>query len=257
MRNKRIWATGLALLVLMGIGVDNTGCANAVPTAPSSTPAIFSVINLRIEPSEISVGEKATVSAEIKNTGGSEGSYIAELKVNGETEDSQNLTVPSGASVDVTFSVSKDTPGLYQVTLGNLTGQFEVTGTTESATRTAVWSDAVVTQLLFKEMPGFIVHIQSKNKAVVEGGPIGVTVTIGVADGKIYFGVPPMAYDYMAGGHSVIKTYTEYDGDKLWLTALPPWVDPTKEIAPDVDRLPFVESVTTSSGEVTITYRWP
>jgi hypothetical protein len=241
----------------MGVSILNAGCTKTAPTAPSPTPAAFSVNNLRIEPSETKAGEKVTVSAEVKNTGGSEGSYTAELKVNGVTEDSQNLTIPSGASVDVTFSVSKDTPGVYQVTLGNLTAQFAVTETTASASRTAIWSDGVVTQLLFKEMPEFTVHIQSKNKAVIEGGPMPVEVSIGVSEGKIYFGVPSMAYDYIAGGHGVIKTYTEYDGDKLWLTALPPWVDPSKELAPDVDKLPFVESVTTKGGEATITYRWP
>ena len=257
MKSKRIWAAGLALVVLMGIGVLNSGCTNTVSTVPSPTPAAFSVSNLRIEPSEPNAGEKATVSAAVKNTGGSEGSYTAELKVNGVTEDSQNLTILAGGSVNVTFNVSKDTPGVYQVALGNVTGQFVVIENAESASRTAIWSDDVVTQLLFKEMPEYTIHIQSKNKAVVEGGPMPVEVSIGVSEGKIYFGVPAMAYDYIAGGHSVIKTYTEYDGDKLWLTALPPWVDPSKEIAPDVDKLPFVESVTTKGGEATLTYRWP
>jgi hypothetical protein len=257
LNNKTIWAVGFSLVALIGVSMLNAGCTNTAPTAPSPTLAAFSVSNLRIEPSEIKAGEKATVSAEVNNTGGSEGSYTAELKVNSITEDSQNLTIPSGASVDVTFSVSKDNPGVYQVALDNLTGQFVVIETTESASRTAIWSDGVVTQLLFKEMPEYTIHIQSNNKAVVEGGPIGIEVSVGVSEGKIYFGVPSMAYDYMAGGHGVIKTYTEYDGDKLWLTALPPWVDPSKEIAPDVDRLPFVESVTTRSGEATLTYRWP
>jgi hypothetical protein len=256
-KNKTIWAVGLSLVALIGVSILNAGCNKTTPTASSPTPAAFSVSNLHIEPSETKAGEKVTVSAEVKNTGGSEGSYTAELKVNGVTEDSQNLTIPAGASVGVTFSVSKDTPGVYQVTLGNLTAQFEVTKTTESVSRTATWSDGVVTQLLFKEMPGYTVHILSNNKAVVEGGPIPIEVSIGVSEGKIYFGVPSMAYDYMAGGHGVIKTYTEYDGDKLWLTALPPWVDPSKEIAPDVDKLPYVESVTTKGGEATLTYRWP
>jgi hypothetical protein len=255
--NKQTWALGLTLMALVGVSILNAGCANTAPKASSSTPAAFQVSNLRIEPSEIKAGEKATVSAEVKNTGGSEGSYTAELKVNGMTEGSQNLTIPSGASSGITFTVSKDTPGVYQVGLDNLTGQFTVIKAATSALRTATWSDSVVTQLLFKEMPEFTVHIMGKNEAVVEGGPIGVTVSVGVSDGKIYFGMPSWAYDYIVGGHKVIKTYTEYDGSKLWLTDLPPWVDPTKEIAPDVDRLPYVESVTTRGGVATLTYRWP
>jgi hypothetical protein len=256
-KNKIIWAVGLSLVVLMGISILNAGCSQTVPTASSSTPAAFQVSNLCIEPSEIKAGEKATVSAEVKNAGGSEGSYTAELKVNGVTESSQNLTIPAGASSGIMFTVSKDTPGVYQVGLDNLTGQFTVIEAATSALRTVIWSDSVVTQLLFKEMPEFTVHIMGKNEATIEGGPIGVTVSVGVSEGKIYFGVPSWAYDYIVGGHKVIKTYTEYDGSKLWLTSLPPWVDPTKEIAPDVDRLPYVESVTTKGGAATLTYRWP
>jgi len=185
LKNKRIWAAGLSLVALIGVSILNAGCTKTAPTAPSPTQAAFSVSNLRIEPSETKAGEKVTVSAEVKNTGGSEGSYTAELKVNGVTEGSQNLTIPAGGSIGVTFSVSKDTPGVYQVTLGNLTAQFAVTETTASASRTAIWSDGVVTQLLFKEMPEYTVHIQSKNKAVIEGGPMPVQVSIGVYEGKI------------------------------------------------------------------------
>jgi CARDB len=257
LKNKRTLVLSLTLMALMGVSIFNAGCSQGAPTASSSTPAAFQVSNLRIEPSEIKAGEKVTVSAEVKNAGGSEGSYTAELKVNGMTEGSQNLTIPAGTSSAVTFTVSKDTPGVYQVGLGNLTGQFTVIEAATAALRTVTWSDEIVTQLLFKGMPGYSVHIQSKNNGTVEGGPIGIEISVGVSDGKIYFVVPSMAYDYIAGGNSVIKTYTEYDGDKLWLTALPPWVDPTKEIAPDVDKLPYVESITTKGGAATITYRWP
>ena len=258
LRDKRILAMSLLLLALTGIGILNMGCSSGTtPTVPPPTPAAFTISNLIIEPSGVKAGEEVKVSVEVSNTGSSEGSYTAEMQVNGVTESSQNLSIPAGASLDATFNVMKDIPGTYQVRIADLSGQFVVTEAVVSATRTVVWSDSVVTQLLFKEMPEYTVHMLSNNKAIVEGGPIGITVTIGVSDGKIYFGVPSMAYDYIAGGNAVIKTYTEYDGDKLWLTALPPWVDPAKEIAPDVDKLPFVESVTTKGGEATLTYRWP
>jgi hypothetical protein len=157
LKNKRTWAVGLSLVVLTGVSILNAGCTNTAPTASSSTPAAFQLSNLRIEPSETKAGEKATVSAEVKNAGGSEGSYTAELKVNGVTESSQNLTIPSGASSSIKFTVSKDTPGVYQVGLDNLTGQFKVIEAATSVSRTAIWSDSVVTQLLFKEMPEYTV----------------------------------------------------------------------------------------------------
>ena len=255
MKNKGIWVAVLALVILTGIGALNGGC-NSTASTSSRTPAAFSVTNLSIQPSEINAGEKVIASAEVKNTGGSEGSYTAELKVNGVTEDSQNLTIPASSSVNISFTVAKDVPGVYQVALDNATGQFVVEAV-PVALRTVIWSDEMVTQLLLKEMPGYTVHILSNNKGVVDGGPIPVQVTVGVSEGKIFFGVPFWAYGEIAGEHSTLKTYTEYDGNKLWLTSLPPWVDPTKEIAPDVDKLPFVESVTTKGGEATLTYRWP
>jgi len=258
LKNKRIWAVGLLLIALIGVSIPNAGCTKTAPATPSTTPAAFSVSNLLIEPSEVEAGAEVTVSAQISNTSSSEGGYTAELKVNGITGDSQNLTIPAGASLGVTFSVSKDTPGVYTIALGDLTGKFTVTGSAAAALRTATWSEAAVTVLFFKEIPDFRVRIRAKNEATIEGGPIPVTVSIGVSDGKLYFGgVYSAAYDYIVGAYAPIKTYTTYDGDKLWLTSLPSWVDPAKEFAPDVDTLPFVESVTTKKGEATLSYRWP
>ena len=150
--------------------------------------------------------------------------------------------------------------------MGNLTGQLVVTEpeagpVTEPASgslRSVTWSNAEVTQLLFKEAPGVTVRVKKDNKAVIGNILQSAEVSVGVSEGKIYFdGVSSNLYNLLAGASPVIKSYLELDGKKVWLTTLPPWVDPGEVFAPDVDKLPLFESVTTLEGEATVTYRWP
>jgi hypothetical protein len=56
--------------------------AQEVVTLP---PAEFIISSLSITPSKVKPGEKVTVSTVVTNTGGTEGSYTAILKIN-ETE---------------------------------------------------------------------------------------------------------------------------------------------------------------------------
>lgn len=255
LNDKRLWASSLLLICLMCFGVLILGCTSKEGPI---MPAAFTVSNLSIEPLEAMAGEEVTVAADVNNTGGSEGSYTAELKVNGVTEDTRNIDIPAGASLGVTFNISKDNPGVYEVTLGGLDGQFVVTETAAREIRSATLSDAILTELLFKEMPEAKVRTRLGNKAGIEGVGLPMTVSIGVSEGKIYFGgVSSMIYNIIADVDPGVKSCTKFESDKIWLLSLPPRVDPRELFAPDVDRLPFVESVTTGKGEVAVTYRWP
>lgn len=51
--------------------------------------------------------------------------------------------------------------------------------------------------------------------------------------------------------------YYEHGDRKLTLINMPPSFNSKKLIAPDVDALPYIESVTTVEGKATFTYRWP
>jgi hypothetical protein len=62
----------------------------------------------------------------VLNTGGVQGSYIAELKINGSVEGSQEVTLAGGASIAVNFDIAKDTAGEYMVDIGGQTGKFTV-----------------------------------------------------------------------------------------------------------------------------------
>jgi hypothetical protein len=106
-------ALALALLTIIAVG--------ACPK-----PAAFEVTSLDITPSEATVGETVSITAEISNNGGSEGTYSAVLTIDGATAETKEVTLVAGASETVTFSLIKDTPGTYQVGIGGLTSSLTV-----------------------------------------------------------------------------------------------------------------------------------
>lgn len=96
-------------------------------TVAGLAPATFSVTGLTVSPSEIETGDSATVTATVENTGDLSGTYTAELKVNGATEDTKDVTVGVGESETVTFTVSKEEEGTYSIDVGGKTGTLTVT----------------------------------------------------------------------------------------------------------------------------------
>ena len=123
---------GLGILLLLIATSSLVACAGPTCTlTPALTPsppapAAFQTAGLSINPAELNPGQELTITAMVTNTGDIEGSYIAELKINDTTEQAMELVVVAGETQTLSFLVSKDTPGIYEVTLGELTGQFEV-----------------------------------------------------------------------------------------------------------------------------------
>ncbi len=107
---------------------------------PVPTPAAFEVISLNISPTEVEIGETVNITVLVANTGGQPGSYQVTLKINsvseagGEVagmttsvvEGEREVVLDTSASEQVSFTTSKDTPGLYLVEVNGLTGSFEV-----------------------------------------------------------------------------------------------------------------------------------
>ena len=89
-------------------------------------PADFKISNLEISPAAADVGEKIVITAKIANTGGSQGSYVADLKIDGVVSQTEKLTIPAGTDYTQIFGLCADFPGTYQVNLGGLTGEFVV-----------------------------------------------------------------------------------------------------------------------------------
>jgi hypothetical protein len=109
-----------------GIYKISVGSKESTLTVQKPSPPDFQLSNLGINPTEVNVCESVAITAKLTNTGGSQGSYTAELKIDGITNQVQNLTISAGANCMLCFKVSKGLPGTYKVALGNLSGQFLV-----------------------------------------------------------------------------------------------------------------------------------
>ena len=253
-RQKSSLVLGLALVVICFFTI--AGVVSCASELSSPAPAAFHIAGLAISPVELEPGGEVTISAEVTNTGDIEGSYTAELKIDGVIEATTEITLAGGASQLLSFSVSRDTPGTYKVTWDELAGEFVVAEPLplEPVVRTVTWTDAAITQLLVGPFPGAEAHFLPDNKVQLKYYFV-FTFDCGVTDGKLWLGdVPSLVVQYLSAR---IGEYTSYRDSKLFLTALPPWFDPTKEIAPDVTHLPTLESIETREGEAVITYRWP
>jgi len=89
-------------------------------------PPSLTINSLSISPSEVEPGESVTITVGVANLGTATGSRTIELWIEGELEDSQDLTLDPGAAESVTFAVSREEAGTYRVAVDGFRGEFEV-----------------------------------------------------------------------------------------------------------------------------------
>jgi len=103
-------------------------------------PAVadIQVTSVDVSPSEVKVGETATVTAIVKNLGVAEGTETITFSVNGVATMQEEVTLAPGESTTLTFEISKTEPGTYTI---------DVNGPTETPSET--------TPTPTPEQPGF------------------------------------------------------------------------------------------------------
>ena len=95
--------------------------------APTPPPAEFELTSLLIGPEEAVVGEPVRITAVVENIGGSEGTYAVILSVDGVTTEAKETTlITPGSSAVVIFSLTKNTPGTYEISIGEFSSTFVV-----------------------------------------------------------------------------------------------------------------------------------
>ena len=119
MKKQTISGVAIALLVLVLLA---TSC-RPTPLAPAE----FEISNLIITPSQVEVGEQATITVDIQNIGEVEGVYTVALEIDRAVVETKEVTVAGGEAVTVTFTVVKDAEGTYDVQIGPLTQSLVVT----------------------------------------------------------------------------------------------------------------------------------
>ena len=90
-------------------------------------PASFEVTDAALADSEIIEGDTVKTTATVENSGDLEGTYEAELEIDGQTVDSQSVTLDGGESTTVSFDRSFSDAGSYDVSVsGETAGTLEV-----------------------------------------------------------------------------------------------------------------------------------
>jgi len=89
-------------------------------------PAYFSISNLTVVPERVKQGESAAASVIVTNTGEVSGSYSVALSIKDIAAGLQEVNLGPGESQRVTFNITEDTPGFYQLNIEGLTGRFVV-----------------------------------------------------------------------------------------------------------------------------------
>ena len=84
------------------------------------------ISNLTVKPVQVAPGEDVRVEAEARNLSDERSTCVISLSIDGGEEATRTLTLESGAIETVTFVVTRDTAGTYEVAIGNLTQQFTV-----------------------------------------------------------------------------------------------------------------------------------
>ena len=86
----------------------------------------FALHDLRVEPDVVRVDQPVTVSAGIKNVGGSTGSYSVVLQVRGQPVQTTPVELDAGQASRVQWTLAYDQLGSYEVRVEHMTDSFRV-----------------------------------------------------------------------------------------------------------------------------------
>jgi uncharacterized protein YfaS (alpha-2-macroglobulin family) len=108
--NKKIIGI-IFLLVFMAMPVFLQACQDK--------PIDFEVLSLNITPPKVVTGEKATVNVEIRNNNAEDTTYNVPLMVDGVADDRKSVTLAPGAAESITFTLTRNHPGIYIISVGS------------------------------------------------------------------------------------------------------------------------------------------
>ena len=113
-------------------------------TVDASTAAAFAFTDLTATPEAVVPGEKVTLSVRVVNGGSSEATGDVVLAINSKADVQKEIALGPGKSQLVSFTVSKSEPGVYKVSIGGLSTEFEVLKAASSGQQTSGLSIAIL-----------------------------------------------------------------------------------------------------------------
>jgi len=117
------------------IGTGSHGSSIITPTAPASPVSLpnIQIQNASLSAASVTPGTPVIVTADISNRGTVNGNKNVMLYINGQVETTQGVTVTSGSSSKMTFSIARSEPGNYTVYVDGVpAGMFKVEPATGS-----------------------------------------------------------------------------------------------------------------------------
>ncbi|MBM4447358.1 MAG: hypothetical protein FJ023_08460 [Chloroflexi bacterium] len=108
----------LLMMLLMSMLIILPAC--------QGTPPSFEIISLNVTPPEVAAGDTATITIQVKNTSGMSGIYPATLVLDGVSIQTKVIEIGSRKTAAISFTVSKDKPGIYNIKVNDQSGIFKV-----------------------------------------------------------------------------------------------------------------------------------
>jgi hypothetical protein len=114
----------------IGSGTQPHGAG--LPGAPASAPSPMMLPNIQVQSASLSAsrvvpGTPVTITAILANRGTANGTTAVKIYVNGQEEASKGITVNSSSNIPLSFTVTRNEPGTYEVYAGGVSaGSFTV-----------------------------------------------------------------------------------------------------------------------------------
>ena len=118
---------------------------------------------MNVNPQQQYAGQPVTITTNVSNTGGSTGQYTVALIINGQVEETRLVSVGAHSALPVKFTVTRDVPGIYDVSIGSQQSSFTVVG---SSSRDGMGIDsglmAAIAAFVFVALLGVLVMLVKK-----------------------------------------------------------------------------------------------
>ncbi len=99
----------------------------AISGSETLPPVNFEVANLVIDPAEAETGEDITISASVTSVSDEDNTYVATLWIDKTVETAIDIYLQAGETKPVSFIVTRDAEGIYEVRVDRLFSSFSVT----------------------------------------------------------------------------------------------------------------------------------
>jgi len=169
------YSTQTAAILLITVA-SLLACSSQSQIAPAS----FEVTSLKVPQADVIEGQDITVTASITNTGEMPGNFDEPLLLNGAEVSSKEITIQPGTTKTITYLLSKNKPGKYELSLYNAKTNFTVKAMVQREAELKYDNDRSKTALWAGYNGGFLIEFTPPippfriNKVRICGGVYGV-----------------------------------------------------------------------------------